>query len=382
MYTASGWQRASRPVNTAMAAEKFAQGRMWGAPPRGTDSYRARSVPCYTVRARDQGVADGSVRGGRGGSAWQESASRRTRRAGVLASGAFVAMLLVLVAFPTARADPTPTLTIQTPVPSGTTSEGPVGANVTINGQGFTPSDTLVIGYASVDQGCTAGNIPLSPQVSVPAGGDGSFTSTFAWPSSAANIGASYYVCITDSTTPGATVQSTQQYKVDASAAPSITLTPGMGPNDATPVAGQTAFIIGGQIALTASNYQPGGKALTALLLTSQYTQPADLTGSSVVTLATADSSTQLMADAERRAHRESGVAVLAGRGHLLGLPHLHGWLGHRRAVAHRGYADHRREARAYPDADPLADAHPRARRRRQHRVGASRSPRSWGWVG
>ena len=51
------------------------------------------------------------------------------------------------------------------------------------------------------------------------------------------------------------------------------------------------------RIALTAANYQPGGEPLKALLLNNPYSVPSDLTDSSVVTLATADSSTQLMAD-------------------------------------------------------------------------------------
>jgi hypothetical protein len=226
------------------------------------------------------------------------------RHGGILVRAAFVALLMLLAAFPTARADPIPTLTIQTPTPNGPTSEGPVGTNVTVAGQGFTPTDTVVLGYASADQGCATGEVSLNPSVSGPVGADGSFTLTFPWPAEAPSIGATYFICATDTTpaasgtpTPAGPVSSTQTYKVDASQPPNITLTPGPGPGGATPVPGETSFTIGGQIALTAANYQPGGKSLKALLLKKQYSSAADLTGSSVVTLATADSSTQLMAD-------------------------------------------------------------------------------------
>ncbi len=220
------------------------------------------------------------------------------RRIGILVIGAFAALLVSLAAQTTASADATPTLTISTPAPNGTTSEGPVGANITIVGQGFTPTDAIAIGYISVDQGCASGDFPLNPAVAVTAGADGSFTVTFPWPADAQNIGASYYLCASDTTTPGTPVQSAQQFKVDASQAPNITLKPGPGPDGATPVPGETSFVIGGQVVLTATNYQPGGRPLKALLLKNQYSQqPSDLTDPSVVTLATVGASTQLTAD-------------------------------------------------------------------------------------
>ena len=180
---------------------------------------------------------------------------RAARTAGVLACAAFASLLTLLVALPSAGADPTPSLTIQTPAPIGPTSEGPVGTNVTVAGQGFTPTDTVVLGYASADQGCATGEVNLDPSISGTVGPDGSFTLTFPWPASAPNIGARYFICATDTTpatpgtpTPSVPVSSSPQtFKVDASQPPGIMLAPGLGPNGATPVPGQTSFTIGGQ---------------------------------------------------------------------------------------------------------------------------------------
>ncbi len=168
-------------------------------PPRATRAV----LYCARPAAREAGGSE--ARGWEGVTGMAGKRIRAARTAGVLACAAFASLLTLLVALPSAGADPTPSLTIQTPAPIGPTSEGPVGTNVTVAGQGFTPTDTVVLGYASADQGCATGEVNLDPSISGTVGPDGSFTLTFPWPASAPNIGARYFICATDTTpaTPG-----------------------------------------------------------------------------------------------------------------------------------------------------------------------------------
>jgi hypothetical protein len=198
---------------------------------------------------------------------------------------ALIATVAVLAMLPSAllrveTAQAAGALTIVVPVPNQSgTSTGPVGTNVTISGTGFTASEILQIGAATLASTCTAGFQALSSQ-SVTADASGSFTTTFAWPSTLVDA-TGYYICAQDTaTTPATLVQSTGTFLVAGPTPPAITSTrpvPGPTPGAGTPAIPANGYYPGSTVEIDGSNFLPQSTALQAYLTTSQITKPSDL---------------------------------------------------------------------------------------------------------
>ena len=163
------------------------------------------------------------------------------------------------------RAD-SPALTIVRPAPVVGVAEGPVGTNLYITASGLTPSDMYQLGYATQSATCAgAGAItPIAGAAPVQADSSGDLTSAFAWPSDAAAVGTSYYVCAQNQTTPATPpVASSAVFRVDSAAAPSfqINAVDMNGTPLATPAPSGPLYA-GGYVAITGNNFFPGGKHL------------------------------------------------------------------------------------------------------------------------
>jgi hypothetical protein len=207
---------------------------------------------------------------------------------------ALIAMLAILGMLPgsllrveTAHADSPGTLTIVVPNPSSSgTSLGPVGANVTVSGSGFSQSAALQLGVATQDTGCSAGFQALSG-LSVNTDSSGGFETTFAWPASLANVGTAYYICAQESSS--TVTQSQSTFTVAGAQAPTITDTkpvPGPTPSAGTPTLPATGFYPGSTIEIDGSNFLPGSTSVLAYLSSNQITKQSDL--SSAVQLSSA----------------------------------------------------------------------------------------------
>ena len=171
---------------------------------------------------------------------------------------------------PTARASSVGTLTIVVPNPnSSNAAEGPVGANVTISGTSLVASDTYQIGYATQDAGCSSGFTAFS-NISVQTDANGNFSATFAWPSSLATAGTSYYVCAQDSSNNQA--QSSAIFTVAAAQMPTISLqaVAGASPGPGTPSVPTSGYYPGSTVEIDGSNFLPN----TVQLLVYEYTSP------------------------------------------------------------------------------------------------------------
>jgi hypothetical protein len=159
-------------------------------------------------------------------------------------------------------------------------AEGPVGANVSVKGAGLASSHTYALGYARQGDGCIPNAVNSISGASATADGNGTFTTTFAWPTDASNIGATYYICATDqAAVVSLPLQSSELFKVDAASAPTFTIDPNpvTDPN-ATPVptVSPTGFSGGTKVRLTGQNFLPGHTTLLVYVTLSQQFSPQD----------------------------------------------------------------------------------------------------------
>ena len=178
------------------------------------------------------------------------------------------------------KADPgTVTLDISQPAANNGVAEGPVGANLAVQGTA-TPGDTIAFGVAPHGAGCTTGSQPLSG-VTATVQTDGTFATSFAWPQIASTVGARYYVCAQD-TTANAIGASQTLFQVDSADPPAITVqqvrdpsapTPGAGtPTPAAPNPPDGTFYTGGFIEVKGQNFTPGGTQIQILVTQGQLT--------------------------------------------------------------------------------------------------------------
>jgi hypothetical protein len=213
-------------------------------------------------------------------------ASRRRR--GLLVAVALLNLAALGVALggpaPTAQADPLGKLDILVPKPANNAAEGPVGANVSIKGTGAA-NHTYQLGYATQGDQCASGMQQIS-DLTVKAKGDGTFSTTFLWPAGASSVGTSYYVCAQDSSLPVAQpvnppIQSSEVFKVDAAAPPSIRIQTPPPASSATPVPTPTdgGYYANSTVLISGSNFVPGGAQLEAFVTVTQDITPADVQG-------------------------------------------------------------------------------------------------------
>lgn len=205
--------------------------------------------------------------------------SARLRRA--LAALAMVGALALTLgaqapgaqAAPQAQADPgSISLDITQPAPNNGIAEGPVGANLYVQGQG-TAGDTIQIGIATRATGCTTGFQALNLSASVQ--NNGVFAVAFAWPQIANNVGDRYYVCAQD-TTASAIGASQSLFQIDSANPPAISVTEVSDPNAPTPGPGTPTptppnppdgtFYAGGFIEVKGQNFTPGGLAIQIIV--------------------------------------------------------------------------------------------------------------------
>lgn len=199
----------------------------------------------------------------------------------------WLALAAVALGVTPARAADAPSLSIIIPVPTGSATSGPVGANLTITASGLSASDKYSLGYASsagptpcvtgyTDMGLT----PFTPN------GDGTIQMTFAWPTAASNTASPYVLCLQDATSLGTPpVQSTTTFQVLDTQTPKIELkhvTQSVGPG--TPTAAPQpngAYSPGDIVQITGSHFPPGGlgsnPALSAYVTTSPIKSFGDL---------------------------------------------------------------------------------------------------------
>lgn len=177
---------------------------------------------------------------------------------------------------PVAYADTSkPSVTIVFPAPaSNSVATGPVGTNVTIQAAGLSATDKYVLGYATQSPGCAGGFQGITDS-SFGINADGTYSTTFSWPATAKDIGASYVVCMQDSSqTASLPVQSDQTFVVAGASAPAVTLKhvsqPAPGPGTPTPVPQpNTRFYPDEQIVVSGTSFYTSG-ANVAVYLTSQ----------------------------------------------------------------------------------------------------------------
>lgn len=179
--------------------------------------------------------------------------------------------------------DQKPSLHIVMPIPAGkgSTVEGPVGTNVSVQGEGLTANAQYQIGYARKDIGCQAGMRSFDNVSPAPAQQDGTLTATVTWPDSLNSIGSIYVICAQNASQLGEpVVQSDEPFRVDSADHAQLTLkaaaTSATGTATATPQADGT-FFLGQQVAITGKNFLPAGSKLVAYLLTGQARSASDL---------------------------------------------------------------------------------------------------------
>jgi hypothetical protein len=222
----------------------------------------------------------------------QETVRPRGRRRAHILFALLLGLLLACIealpsATPGAHARPlvtAPSLSIVVPAPgSNNIAEGPVGANITVAAQNLAPGDTYHIGYATQDAQCQSGfqNLPEMPQ----AAADGTFTQTLVWPTSLNAVGALYYICAQDATTPTNPVaQSQQLFRVEAAQAPSVSVQ-AVSASTSGSSTGPATLYTGVGAAITGKNFVPGGLTLLVYLLTKQVHSAGDLQSTPLNTL-------------------------------------------------------------------------------------------------
>ncbi len=177
---------------------------------------------------------------------------------------------------PVAYADTSkPSVTIVFPAPASSgAATGPVGTNVTIQAAGLSASDKYVLGYATQSPGCAVGFQGITDS-SFGINADGTYSTTFSWPATAKDIGASYVVCMQDSSQAvSLPVQSDQTFVPAGTSAPAVSLKhvppPTPGPGTPTPVPQpNTRFYSDEQIVVSGSSFYTSG-ANVAVYLTRQ----------------------------------------------------------------------------------------------------------------
>ena len=209
---------------------------------------------------------------------------RRALSGLALAGGLALALALGALApsaqaAPAVKGDPNSvSLDITQPAPNNGIAEGPVGANLLVQGNA-TAGDTLQIGIAPHSAGCTTGFQPLN--LSVTTQNDGTFNVAFPWPQLANNVGDRYFVCAQD-TTASASGSSQSLFQVDSAGAPAISVTevndpnaPTAGPGTPTatpPNPPDGTFYAGGFIEIKGQNFTPGGTTIQILVTPTQLT--------------------------------------------------------------------------------------------------------------
>ncbi len=170
------------------------------------------------------------------------------------------------------------TVDIAQPAPNNGLAEGPVGANLIVQGKA-TAGDAITLGIAPRSASCTSGFQSLN--VTTNALSDGSFTTTFAWPQTANNVGDRYYVCAQD-TTASSLGASTTLFQVDSADPPQISVqqvsnptAPTAGPGTPTPTPPNPpdgTLYAGGYIEVKGQNFTPGGTQIQILVTPSPLT--------------------------------------------------------------------------------------------------------------
>lgn len=184
-------------------------------------------------------------------------------------SGLSLAVPLARAATPSNAPAASGTLTIVVPAPSNGVAVGPVGANVSVTASGLTASDSYQVGYAPHSIGCASGFSALPNTSALSPASDGSLSTTVTWPSSANAVGSSYDLCLRDTTTTtNLDVASTQTFRVESSAPPSITVAEA-GPASSTATTTTTSATTveaGTQVTITGQNYVPDNTPLAAYI--------------------------------------------------------------------------------------------------------------------
>ena len=180
---------------------------------------------------------------------------------------------------PAAHAQGTGSVSIIIPVPSGAATSGPVGANVTITASGLLPTDKYTLGYANATEGCSPGG--HGPQIeSATPNSDGSYSTTFTWPSAANSTETPYVICLSDVTLPAIPpIQSTTTFQVLDTSAPKIELkhvTSSVGAGTPTPAPqSDTSYYAGDVAQINGTHFAPGGLGANTTLSAYLTTTPA-----------------------------------------------------------------------------------------------------------
>jgi hypothetical protein len=258
-----------------------------GAPEAMRRGINGREGEEYAWFRRESGSmlrsAGESTSGASGTSGW-------TRRGRARMGALRVALLALLglwlggtaVTAPRASADDKkPSLHIVMPIPAGngSTVEGPVGTNVSVQGEGLTANAQYQVGYARKDIGCQQGMRSFDNVSPAPAQQDGTLTATVTWPDSLNSIGSTYVICAQNASQLGEpVVQSDESFRVDSADHPQFTLKAAAtsATGTATPQPDGT-FYLGQQVAITGKNFLPAGSKLVAYLLTGQAGSPSGL---------------------------------------------------------------------------------------------------------
>lgn len=180
----------------------------------------------------------------------------------------------------------TPTVSIVIPTPnSNGVAQGPVGANLTLNGSGFTDGHTYQLGYVPQSQGCvnTGPSIPSFANGTVTTSG-GAFTTTVQWPSGASNVSGEYYICALDTTAAQPPAQSGDLFRVVAASAPTFKL---LDPSTSAPLQGPPYLLyIGSQATISGQNFAPGGLTLQVYLSQQPIKLGSDFDGATLLSTA------------------------------------------------------------------------------------------------
>lgn len=166
------------------------------------------------------------------------------------------------------------TLTIVVPAPDGNNvTQGPVGTNVSVSATSLSGGDSYQLGYAQQSIGCDSGFTAIASTGPLPASDNGNLSATVAWPSDANAVGASYNLCLSDTTTTSnPVVSSTQVFRVEASSAPTIAVTAATPPGSTgtatatTTTNGATTVQAGAQVTISGQNFLPDNTPLAAYL--------------------------------------------------------------------------------------------------------------------
>lgn len=215
----------------------------------------------------------------------RHAGAARLRR--VLSGLTMVGMLLLALAAlaPVAQAaaglpNDSVSLDIVQPSSSGGVAEGPVGANVVVQGTA-TAGDAIQLGVASHSDGCQTGFQPVNG-ASAATQSSGSFTIAFPWPQIANTVGARYNVCAKDTTNSSASIGSSATlFQVDSADAPTLTTVVAVNdPNAAAPGPGtptpgplnapEGTLYLGGYVEIKGANFTPGGTPIVVVLSPTQ----------------------------------------------------------------------------------------------------------------